>query len=190
MQTICRALFIADIAAAVTAAQQGNSATRPERSNPNQTPAGRCSDVTKLDVRNLTIRTAQREFAFHKGIAINSDGFQAPEQSTPDWKAEIVEDKIIHPTPNVVVRFLVIHDSHESGSGWQIYATGLVCAAGKLHEVFHRDGMSLDVDRLDSTTINVSLNVIPGKPTRKHFSYTWDLNTSKYLLSSTRSTPR
>ena len=183
MQTLCRALLIAAIVLPVAPAQ---------RSSPKQQPAVRCGDVTKLDVRNLTIRTAQREFAFHNGIAIDFDGYEdrTAGPPKPDWEAEIVGDKVIHPAPNVTVRFLVIHDSHETGSGWQIYLTGFLCEDGKLKEVFHRNGMSLDTDRVDSTAIVVSLNVVPGKPIRKHYSYTWDVNTSKYVLSATFSTPK
>ncbi len=48
--------------------------------------------------------------------------------------------------------------------------------------------MSLETDHVDSTVIGVSLNVVPGKPIRKHYSYTWDVNTSKCMLSATFST--
>jgi hypothetical protein len=185
-------LFIAAVAVVVAPAQQGHSAIRPVRLSPNQAPALQCDDVTKLDVRNLMIRTAQRTFAFHNGIAVNYDW--PPDQDTdyskPDWKAEIEKDSVIQRAPNVVVRFLLIDDSHATGSGWRFYLSGFRCSGGKLQEIFHRDGMSLRVDRLDSTTLSVSLNVIPGEPTRKHWSYTWDRNTSQYVLLSTWSSPR
>ena len=192
MQTLCRALFIGAIAVAAPAPQQGNGAIRSVRARPNQTPGVRCDDVTKLDSGNLTIRTAQRTFTFHNGIAVS---YEDPtetdkEHFPPDWKAEIEMDTIIQPAPDVVVRFLLIHDSHETGSGWRYYATGLRCSGGRLQEVFHRDGASLSVDRLDSTTINVGLNVTPGDPIRKYWSYTWDRDTSKYVLSSTQSSLR
>ena len=108
-----------------------------------------CDDVTKLDIRNLVIRTAHRTFAFHNGIAVNYDSQLAlgEGQLRPDWKAEIETDRVIRSAPTRVVRYLLIHDSHETGSGWHYYATGLVCSGRKLHEVFHRDG--LDRDRLD-----------------------------------------
>jgi hypothetical protein len=189
MKTLGRALFIATIAAAVASTQQGINAVRSARSSSKQTSTLPCDDVTKLDVRNLVIRTAQRTFAFHNGIAVNYDSLP-PEQdsahSQPDWKAEIEKDSVIQPAPSVVVRFLLIHDSHETGSGWRYYATGLRCSGGKPLEVFHRDGLSLRVDRLDSTTISIGLNVTPGEPIRKYWSYIWDPNTSKYVLSSTR----
>src|ERR1700690_1235377 len=121
MQAVCRALLMVIFAAAAVAAG--------------------CEDVTKLDVKNQTIRTAQRTFAFHEGIALNYDSPRAQngKHPQPDWKAAIERDSIIQPAPNVVVRFLLIHDSHETGSGWRYYATGFRCASGAMQEVFHRD---------------------------------------------------
>src|SRR5260370_23518003 len=192
MQTLWRTLFIATIAAAAASAQRGINEVGSLDASSNQIPALRCDDVTKLDFRNLVIRTAHNTFAFHNGIAANYDSPPelAPEHSQPDWKAEIVKDSILQPEPGVVVRFLLIHNSHETGTGWRYYATGLRCSGGKLEEVFHRDGLSLGVDRLDSTTISIGLNVTPGEPIRKHWSYTWDRSTSKYVLSSTQSSLR
>ena len=192
MRILCRALLIAAIAVGVAGAQPGNSAIRSVRSSRSQTPVVGCDDVEKLDFRNLTIRTAQRTFDFHNGIAVNYDDPTEADKEhfPPDWKAEIEKDSIIQPAPDVVVRFLLIHDSHETGSGWRYYATGLRCSGGRLQEVFHRDGASLSVDRLDSTTISVGLNVTPGDPIRKYWSYTWDRDRSKYVLSSTQSSLR
>jgi hypothetical protein len=191
VQTLWRALFIATIAA-VASAQDGISAVPSVRSSSNQTPAVRCDDVAKLDFRNLIIRTAQRTFAFHNGIAVNYElpPEQDAEHSQPDWKADITKDSTIQPASNVVVRFLLIHDSHETGSGWRYYATGLRCSGGTLQEVFHHDGLSMRIDRLDSTAISIGLNVTPSEPIRKYWSYSWDRNTSKYVLSSTQSSPR
>jgi hypothetical protein len=193
MPTLCQTLVTATIAVAAAAAQQGNHDVQSVRVRLNQMPAVRCEDVTKLDFRNLVIRAGHRTFAFHNATAVNYDRppeEQDPEHSQPDWKAEIEKDSVIHPEPDVVVRFLLIHDSHETGSGWRYYAMGFRCSGGKLQQVFHLDGMSLSVDRLDSTTISVSLNVTPGKPIRKHWSYSWDRGTSKYILSSTWSSDK
>jgi|SRR5882762_12756 len=126
MQIVKRVLFIVITAAAIASAQS------------NLTPIARCDDVTKLDFRNLIVRTARRTFAFQNGIALNYDSRpdQGAKPSQPDWKAEIEKDTVIQPAPNVAVRFLLIRDSHETGSGWRYYATGLGCSGGKLQEVF------------------------------------------------------
>jgi hypothetical protein len=55
--------------------------------------------------------------AFHDGVALNYDN---PEISrTPDWQADIQRDTAVQPIPVIDVRFLLIHDSHLTGSGWR-----------------------------------------------------------------------
>lgn len=65
------------------------------------------------------------------------------------------------------------------------YATGYRCSAGKLQGVFHGEGMSLRVERLDAVSIDTSLNDIPGESRKKVCSYIWDRNSRKYVLSAT-----
>ena len=144
----------------------------------------RCDDVTELDLKNLAVQDVPayvRLSKWHRGELgrVNGSRYRAypTRLESRDWK-----DSIIQSAPDVIVRFLVIHDSHRTGTGWRYYVTGLRCSGGKLQEVFHRDGMSLRVDRLDSTAIGISLDVAPGEPTR-HLSFTWDRNTSQYTLS-------
>lgn len=184
MPIVCRVLAIAVVAVAVATAEQSSGSTTPAPSG--LTPAPVCADITKLDFRNLTITTAQRTFSFHDGIAINSDTPSAPgvEQPQPDWKAAIEKDSVVHPAPNVIVRFLLINDSHETGSGWRYYATGLRCSEGRLQEVFHRDGLSLSIDRLDSNTVRVGLNGKSGESARRQWSYAWDRKRSRYVITS------
>ena len=101
-----------------------------------------------------------------------------------EWKAEIEKDTIVRPAPDAVVRFLLIDNSHETGSGWHYYLIGFRCSGGKLEQVFLRDGMSLTVDRLDATGVTVELAETLGDSTRKHWLYTWDGH--RYVLSSTK----
>ena len=147
--------------------------------------AGQPCDVARLDVRNTTIRTDQRTFAFHNGMAVNCDA--PPEegagQHQPDWQAEIEQDRLLRPAPNVTLRFLLIHDSHVTGSGWLYYATAFRCSNGKLQEVFQRHGLSLRVERLSANRIDVSMMTTPGKDVRERWSYVWDPEQSRYVLS-------
>ena len=57
MPTLLQALVIALIVVPIAEAQHGNSAIR-------------CYDVKKLDVKNLTIRTAQQTFVFRNSTAV------------------------------------------------------------------------------------------------------------------------
>lgn len=187
MGLLSRVLSIVLIAVAGSIAHTGYCATPPVHFDPAQTPVLPCDDVTKLDFKNLTFRVGLRTFAFHDGVAANYDDpdGQSGRYSQPDWKAEIEKDSVIRPVPDVVVRFLLIHDVHVTGSGWRYYAAGYRCSGGKLQEVIHHEGMSLRVERLDSASIDICLDAIPGKARRKSCSYIWDRNSGKYVLSST-----
>lgn len=145
-----------------------------------------CDDITKADLHNLTIHAAQRTFAFHNGIAENGPLEQVLIGGQPElryeWKAEIQKDTIVRPAADVAVRFLLIDDSHETGSGWRLYLIGLRCFNGRLQQVFLREGLSLTVDRLDASGVSVGLTVNQGDSARKHWLYTWDGH--RYVLSS------
>jgi hypothetical protein len=104
-----------------------------------------CDDVTTLDFGNLTIASGTRKFVFKDGTALNHDA--KGDSSDADWKAEIARDTVVQPAPGVTVRFLLIHDSHMTGSGWRYYLLGYCCSNSKLQEVFRRDGLSLEVER-------------------------------------------
>jgi hypothetical protein len=150
----------------------------------------RCGDIRRLDFKNLTIHSGSRTFAFNNGTAANYDSpLESEQERKPDWRAEIKRDTVVQPDPNVSVRFLVIHDRHETGSGWRYFISGYRCSDGELREVFHRDGLSLTIDRLDSTGINVSslvgVNPTTGQKVRKWWSYIWDRSRSKYVIRST-----
>jgi hypothetical protein len=146
-----------------------------------------CDSVRTIDFNNLTISCGDRTFAFNDGTALNYD--RPGESGPPDWKAEFERDTVVEPTPGVSVRFLLIHDSHETGSGWRYHLVAYRCSNGTLQQVFHRDGLSLKIDHLDSSTITVSLNPVPGQTVTTHWSYVWDQQRSTYGLVSTWSTP-
>ncbi len=175
--------MLAAALAVTTVSSQANQATI----HPARVLEAPCDDVATIDFKNLRISLGRRIFAFQNGVALNHD---MPDASgPPDWKAEIERDTVVQPAPGLSVRFLLIHDSHETGSGWCYYLVGYCCSSGRLQEVFRREGLSLSVDRLDSSRVSVGLNTIPGKPVRNHWSYTWDRAKSRYVLSSAWSTP-
>ena len=184
------AAVVAAITLGVALGQQKNGDMRAGLSGEKPASAIRCGDITRLDFRNLTIHSGSRTFAFNNGTAANYDSPPESEQDRkPDWRAEIERDTVVQPDPNVSVRFLVIHDSHETGSGWRYFISGYRCSDGELREVFHRDGLSLTIDRLDSNGIHVSslvgVNPTTGQKIRKWWSYIWDRSRSKYVIRST-----
>jgi hypothetical protein len=141
-----------------------------------------CHDVRTVDFRNLTITYGERTFAFKNGTALNRD--LPGTSAVPDWRAKIEHDAVVQPAPGVFVRFLLIHDVHESGSGWRYYLVGYRCSNGRLQEVFARDGLSLGIDRLESSELTVRMDTTPGDAVTKCWSYAWDRDKSGYIVSS------
>jgi hypothetical protein len=92
-----------------------------------------CTDIRAVDFKNTAIQYGSRAFASHDGVALNYD---MPEvSSAPDWKAEIIRDQTVEPTAGTYIRFLLIEDDHETGSGTHIWLLGYRCSSGKLKEV-------------------------------------------------------
>lgn len=146
-----------------------------------------CQDVTRLDFKNLTISNTihhnTRRLAFKDGIALTYDD-PMTKNSSPDWKAEIERDTAIHPSSGTTVRFLSVHESHLTGSGWNYWLVGYSCSNGQLRQVFSRDGLSLKIERLDNSGIVVSKIMKDSSRTATHWTYVWDMKLSTYVLAS------
>lgn len=144
-----------------------------------------CNDISKIDVRNMNLRVFDRTFSFHNGVAWNDAESDSPGNQNEQqfaWKAEIEQDAVVQPSSDTVVRFLLIHDSHQTGSGWQNYVVGLRCAGGQVHNVFQKRGLSLKIVRLDSSEVSVEnfRNRGDAKPVIQ--SYFW--NGEKYVAAN------
>ena len=103
-------------------------------------PVADCSDITVLDFKNATVIATGRTFAFQDGKAYNSD---TPGNEKSDWEATIEKDTTVSPAPGVKTRFLLIDDSHLTGTGSWLYLMGFRCEPsnshsliGRLHNVF------------------------------------------------------
>ncbi len=152
-----------------------------------------CHDVTKLDFKNLTISNRihhnTRQLAFKDGVALNYDDPEREKSGTPDWKAEIERDTVVHPAPGSSVRFLLIDEDHLTGTGWNRWLVGYSCSNGHLRQVFSRDGLSFEIERLDNSGSIVSKLLTHGSPIKTHWSYTWEKAQSEYVLASKWSAP-
>ncbi len=151
-------------------------------------PVTSCHDVTRLDFKNLTISRGKRIFAFKDGVAHNYEIPEIEKSGPPDWNAEIERDTVVHPIPDVTLRFLLIKDSHLTGTGWNFWLVGYSCSNGHLRQVFSRDGLSLEIERLDNSGIVVSKLLKYGSPIKTRWSYIWEKAQSKYVLALNRRT--
>jgi len=154
-----------------------------------QNPVADWSDIATLDFKNATVTTTGRTFAFQDGTAYNSD---TPGNEKSDWEATIEKDTTVSPAPGVKTRFLLIADSHLTGTGAWLYLMGFRCEplnshspTGHFLKVFEMKALSLSVERLDDNRVVVSIHPFSGKPTTKHFAYKWDRGTGKFRLERT-----
>ncbi len=152
-----------------------------------------CHDVTGLDFKNLTISNRihhnTQQLAFKDGVALNYDDPEKEKSGTPDWRAEIKRDTVVHPAPGISVRFLLIHQDHLTGTGWNWWLVGYGCSNGRLRQVFSCDGLSLKIERLDDSGIVVSKLLKYGSPIETHRSYIWEKTQLMYVLASRWSDP-
>lgn len=151
-----------------------------------------CPDIQKGDFRNSKIDIGETSYAFHDGEALNYDDpveDNSPRR-VPDWKATIAQDNFIELNGDMPVRVLLIHNNHETGSGWTYYVVVYRCSKGTLEQIFERHGLTLTIDKIDAKAIVVSVvSPTQGFPAaRKHFSYIWDAQRTKLVLSSAWST--
>ena len=142
-----------------------------------------CTDITNLDVRNTTLQVAGRTFVFHNGVAK-----KGPLESVPngnekelrhEWKAAIEQDTVVRPAPDTTIRFLLIDDSHETGSGWRFYLVGFRCYEGQLQQVFSKQGLTLKIDHLDASGVTIR-RVEQGNTAPTVVTYVW--NGKQYKL--------
>jgi hypothetical protein len=142
----------------------------------------RCTDIRKVDFKNISLDMGDAVLDFHNGVASE---FDESEPQTLEWEATFRKDLTIDAAPDTPVRFVLIHDNHMGGSGWRFYLVGYRCLQGKMQRVFKREGLSLAIDRIDAQAVVVALQTVPGSPATKHFSYVWNDKISKYELNST-----
>jgi hypothetical protein len=141
-----------------------------------------CNSVRTSDINYLTIACGDRIFDFIDGTALNYD--RPGGSGTPDWKAKFERDTVVEPNPGVAVRLLLIRDSHETGRRWRYYLVAYRCSNGRLQQVVHRDGLSLKIDRLDSSTITVSLNTVSGQKLLRCIGRTFGISSDPHMYCS------
>ena len=141
-----------------------------------------CTDIRKLDLRNMSIDVGDAIFDFPKGVA---SIFEDEESKTLEWEATLKRDTTIDVAPGVPVRFVLIYNNYMSGSGWQFYFAGYGCFQGKMKQVIRQHGLSLKIDQMNEHAVVVSKILEYGNPAQTYFSYVWNGKGEKYELNST-----
>jgi hypothetical protein len=140
-----------------------------------------CTDIRKIALQNMRLDVGNAVFNFRNGVGSEFDEL---EPKTLEWEATLIEAITVDVAPDIPVRFVLIRNSHVSGSGWRFFLVGYRCLQGKMKQVFKREGLSLAIDKIDSQAVVVKLNTEPGTQSTKYFSYAWNDKTSKYELNS------
>lgn len=151
-----------------------------------------CVAIENVDFQNASFESGGHVFSFHHGKAFSRDCENCEQQEPrPDWEATIEKDILVSPSPGMEVRFLLVHDVHQTGTGWWYYLMGFRCApsaeasgAKPLLKVFDRKAMFLRVEEL--TDRNVKVSVVVGKGVKRHYMYAWDSGTRTYALRNLR----
>ena len=138
-----------------------------------------CTDIRKVDLPNTSMDVGDAVFDFHKGVA------SIFEDQELEWEATMKRIMAIDAAPGIPVRFVLIHNNHMNGSGWQFYFVGYGCFQGRMKRVFRQKGLSLKIDRLDEHAVVVSKVLEYGNPAETQFSYVWNGKAEKYELNST-----
>jgi len=149
-----------------------------------------CSDITRIDFRNSTIRTKQTggildsEFSFRKGVF---NEMEEPGGSIVDWHFEITRDTIVHPAPNTTIRFIGISGNHLSGSGSRDYLIGFLCSDGAIENIFQQNGEGMRVIALGPPSLQLRFYVVKESDPhccpseQKDIWFSWDAASGTYV---------
>lgn len=149
-----------------------------------------CMSVEDVDFGNTTFDSGGSQFSFHGGKAHHWDCQDCSERRNKwDWEARIEKDVTVIPTPDVPVRFLLIHDDHKTGTGWWYHLVGFRCAAIKgdaqkrqLVKVFDRTAMTLHIEKLTDDGVIVSVTEQGG--VQRQYRYKWDNQRLTFVLEN------
>jgi hypothetical protein len=167
-----------------------------------------CTDIRRFDFKNATIHVGKSDanelgalynaprgiaLAFHlrDGVALTYDG-SPPISNTPDWRAELVADREVHPEASIWIRVISLEDVHMTGTGTWIYVLGFGCERGHLIREFQFSSEGTMLKHLD----NQSLQILQGiwSPTdahadpsrRRELTFKWDAQVHRYRLATIR----
>jgi hypothetical protein len=125
------------------------------------TLAAPCTDVRRLDVRNMSFHVrepsfpAGLDFRFRNGKTTRGDN-RIRGESIPDWRTNIDLGRMATLSDGTVLRLVSIEDSHVT-STTRYYVFALSCHDGALREVFQAggEGLFLDHRRVSGDTIRL-----------------------------------
>jgi len=162
-----------------------------------------CADVRRFDFRNATIHVGSSDknelqtlfnephrlaltFHLRDGVALSYDDPSA-KSGTPDWKAELVLDREVHPEPSIWIHVIVLEDVHMTGTGTWNYVMAFGCDKGRLVRKFQFTSEGVSLKHLDDQTLQLYQGIwLPTDPSRhRELIYKWDARVHQYRLAAT-----
>ena len=156
-----------------------------------------CSDIEKVDFKNHVVVAKVRDttitgddasaitFRFRKGIFDEGDVVDG--KFILDFRSTIESDIVLHPAPQIAIRFLEIFQNHIGGSGSLNYLLGFRCLNGRIRQVFQQSGNGMQVLHLSPTDIRLRFGVWKDDPQccpslEKESRFAWDGATGIFVL--------
>ena len=175
----------------------------------NPSAALACTDVATLDLQNRTLHLPGRELEQNELRDGYNDAYAEPwdlpmvhgeatlqvpdgKGTRPGWQAQILIDRMAHPTSSATVRVLVVEVVNLLGPSTWRYVTTFACRDGVLKPVFQFSGEGVSLQHLDGDTLVVHQSIWkPADPhttpsQRRVVSYRWDGAKETYVRERVR----
>ena len=168
-----------------------------------------CADIRRFDFRNATIRVGSFDinkltgvfndsrglaltFRLRNGVALTYED-PASKSETPDWQAELVVNREVHPEPSIWMRVIVLEDVHMTGTGTWRYIVAFGCEKGRLVQKFQFTSEGIYLKHLDNQALQLYQAI--WLPTDSHADpsshreliYKWDARVHQYRLADSTS---
>jgi hypothetical protein len=168
-----------------------------------------CANIRRFDFRNATIHVGSFDtnkltnlfndsrgqaltFRLRNGIALTYDD-PTSKAGTPDWQAELVMDREVHPEPSTWMRVIVLEDVHMTGTGTWRYILAFGCDKGRLVQKFQFTSEGVYLKHLDNQTLQLYQAI--WLPTDSHADpsshrqliYKWYARVHQYRLADSTS---
>jgi hypothetical protein len=166
-----------------------------------------CSDIRHFDFKNATIivgltddnelqtvynssRAEAHTFRLRDGVAETFDD-PSLKSGTPDWRAELLQDREVHPEASTWIRVIVFEDDHLTGTGTWHYVLAFGCNKGRLTQLFRFTAEGVSLAHLDDQTLELHQGI--WSPSDSHadpsmqrvLTYKWNEREHRYRRVAT-----
>lgn len=163
-----------------------------------------CVDIRDFDLANATIQVGNEDanklrtlfngpdpdigpFSMKNGVATIPDP-PDPEFPDPDWKAELIVNRLIHPDSATWVRVIILENVHLRGTGTFRYVMAFSCQRGHLIRLFQFSSECVTLKHLDSAHLQLYQAIWQTRDahccpsSHRELSYTWNPQSHRYHL--------